>query len=412
MGMAHPDAGPHAVILLSNGYAPDGRVEKQAHTLALAGWRVSIAAWDRLGEYVPHQIDRCPPELAGFLADWEFHKRHVPRPVSVHRVQVRAGYATGRRLLRTIPRAWWGMWQAMRRLRPDVVQATDLDTLPLALAYRALSGAGVVFDAREYYPGMVRDSVGVHMAAALDGLERRLAPRADAVLVVGERLAARYAALGCRVWLVHNGHILPEAAWLAERRITLRREWGVSDDALLVSYVGMLSPDRLLAPLLEAVQQREDVWLAIAGKGAQQRAVERAAAKCSRIRFLGWQPLWELPGIVAAGDAVYDGLDPANVNAQQAMVPHRAYFAWAVGRPLIVSAPVEAAGIVQTERCGVILPAPDVSAVQGALDALLDADARAAMAACAHQLGQSRMNWRAAAGNLHGAFADALSRSR
>lgn len=42
---------PRVAMLISSGYAPDVRLQKQAHTLAAAGYRVTIVAWDRLRRY-------------------------------------------------------------------------------------------------------------------------------------------------------------------------------------------------------------------------------------------------------------------------------------------------------------------------------------------------------------------------
>lgn len=278
---------PRAVMLLSNGYAPDVRAEKEAHTLAAAGWRVTILAWDRTRRYPVHTREAAPPHLAAMLCTWDGRRVDAPPPVTVTRVHVPAAYRTGKRLLRALPRFWARAFHELRRIRPHIVHAHDLDTLPLAWLYGRAYGVPVIYDAREYYPGMVRASVGRTLSGALERLDRALTPRADAVLTVGERLAARLRGMGGRVWIVHNAQPLPadRAALEAEGR-AFRRRLGVPDGALLLLYVGYLNPDRLLTPILEAVSQLPRVWFAVGGTGPQAADIRRAAERCARLSLI------------------------------------------------------------------------------------------------------------------------------
>ncbi len=38
-------------MLLASGYDPDRRVQKEAHSLSAAGYRVAVIAWDREARY-------------------------------------------------------------------------------------------------------------------------------------------------------------------------------------------------------------------------------------------------------------------------------------------------------------------------------------------------------------------------
>ena len=108
----------HVAMLLTNGYEPDRRVQKEARTLAAAGWRVTIIAWDRTGELPEHEVE---------------HER-----VAVVRIRVRAGYGTGRELL---PRMLLFWWRALHELRtgeyainpPGVWHTADVESEATAL---------------------------------------------------------------------------------------------------------------------------------------------------------------------------------------------------------------------------------------------------------------------------------------
>lgn len=394
---------PRVAMLISSGYAPDVRLQKQAHTLATAGYRVTIIAWDRLRAHPPTARESATPLLAASLAGWPGRCDEPPGPVTIVRLQIAAGYRTGRPLLAKMPRFWARALHELRRFRPDIVHACDLDTLPAAYCYRCLTGTPVIYDAREFYAGMVQANVGPALSRALDALDGWLTPRVDAVLAVGERLAARHRALGGRVWIVPNAHPLPPPDLAATSGAQLRQRLALPDGALLVVYVGYLTPDRLLAPLLDAVSVLPDVWLLVGGTGPQAERVAAYAARCSRIRPLGWVPLEQVAAVVSSADVVYYGLDAQHPNSAYFM-PNLALTALAVGRPLLTTPVGEIAEVVRVEACGVVMEDATASAAIAALGRLQDPALRAALAGRALALGQSRYDWRCAASQLLDAY--------
>ncbi len=394
---------PHVAMLLSNGYEPDVRVQKEAHTLARAGYRVTVIAWDRGCGLPRHSLERAPDGLAAALVDLP-GALPDPSPVSIVRVPVRAGYRTGRRLLARMPLFWWRAAGELRRLRPDVVHAHDLDTLLPAMLYARLAGIPVVYDAHEYYPGMVRDNVGAALSGMLDVLDLRLAARADAVLTIGERLAARYWALHGRVWIVHNSQPLPDPAFIAAERARMRQAFGVPDDGLLVVYVGYLTPDRVLLPLVRAASQIDNVWVVVGGTGPQLAQIQAAASPCPRVRLPGWVPPHDLLSVVAAGDVVYYGLNAENRNSDYFM-PNLAFFALAAGRPLLTTPVGEIADVVRETGCGVVMETATPEAAEKALRRLCDSAYRATLANQARHTGQAQYHWLQAAGQLVDAYA-------
>lgn len=394
---------PRVAMLISSGYAPDVRLQKQAHTLAAAGYRVTIIAWDRLRRYPVTARESAPPLLASTLAAWPGRHSAPLEPISVIRVRVPAGYRTGRPLLTKMPRFWLQALHELRRIQPDVIHACDLDTLPPAFQYRQWTGTPVVYDAREFYAGMVRDNVGPALSGALDLLDRWLTPRADAVLAVGERLAARHRSLGGRVWIVPNAQPLPPPDLAATAGAAIRQALALPPGALLVVYIGYLTPDRLLAPLLDAVCALPDVWLLLGGIGPQAELVTSYATRCARIKPLGWVPVDDVAAVVSSADVVYYGLDAQNPNSFYFM-PNLAFSAIAAGRPLLTTPAGEIADVVRAERCGIVMDAPTAQAAVTALNALRQNGRCKEMAARAQALGQDRFNWAAAATELLDAY--------
>ncbi len=373
---------PHVVMLLSNGYEPDRRVQKEAHTLAAAGYRVTIIAWDRRGNLPPHEIEQKSESR-----------------VAVVRIGVPAGYGTGRDLLPRMLLFWWRALHELRRARPAVVHAHDLDTLPLAWGYGQNVGIPVVFDAHEFYPGMVRANVGKRLSLALEAMENMLVARVAGVITVGQRLADRYRAMGARVWIVHNSQPLPDLGPLNELGREKRRALGVPEEDLLLIYVGMLTPDRLIMPLVEAVTQMDHVWLAVGGEGPQRTTLEAAAATCERIKVLGWVPQDDVVRVVSSGDVVYYGLDKNNLNSRYFM-PNLAFHALAAGRPLLVTPTGEIADMVGQTGCGVVMDTASEESARAALTRLADSDWRVTLGQRARYISQEQYNWSCAATQL------------
>lgn len=383
-------------MILSRAYAPDVRAQKEAHTLALAGYRVTVLAWDRTATHTRHMVESIPTTIDRALAAWSPRMSYEPLPVAVMHCQVRAGYHTGRRLLRTLPRYWWFVWHELRRIQPQIVHAHDLDVLPVTWAYARWAQVPLIYDMREYYPGMVRDSVGPTMSRALDALDAALLSRVDAVITVGERLAAYCRARNPQTVVVHNSQPLVTPEDQRRDRTRWRERLELPDGALLLVYVGQLTADRDLAPVLDAVPHVPGVWLAVAGDGPSAGRVRAAAARCNRVRPLGRIPLADVAGLVSAADVVYYGLHSTNRNSYYFM-PNLAFFALAAGRPLLTTSVGEIAELVRREGWGRVLDgegaAGGTDAAIAALRDLRDDDYRERLAYTARELGERRYNW-------------------
>src|SRR5690606_34860877 len=150
--------------------------------------------------------------------------------------------------------------------------------------------------------------------------------RADAVLTVGTRLEVRLSALGAKVSIIPNTQILPDQGWIEATRQRVRGELGVPDGALLIGWFGHLTPDRLLAPALEAVAALAGTWMVVGGTGPGEREVRLAAERCSRILPLGKVALDRVAAFVVASDVVYYGLNESEPNSFYFM-PNLAFFA-------------------------------------------------------------------------------------
>ena len=353
---------PRVLMLLSNGFDPDPRVEAEARALAEAAAHVTVLCWDRDGGLAPAE-DRGGVHVQRF------------RLPSTH------GRGTSQALV--VPRVWSTFVGAGCRAAPDVVHAHDLDTLPAAWRIARRTGAALVFDAHESYPDMLADNVARPLKAACRVLERLLVPRADLLVTVGERLRRHYQAMGARATAVVGNWRDPlPGGDAAPLRQALREGMGVTEGGVFIVFIANLTPERRLEPLLEAVEATPCAWLAVGGRGPGSVVAAEAAARCPRIRWLGPVAAADVPRWTAAADAVYYGFDPANPNARFS-APNKLFEALAAGIPVVTAKFGEIGEIVETTGCGIVVPDYTCDEIQLALRELARPERRDALGTAA-----------------------------
>jgi len=380
------------LMLLDNAFRPDPRVANEARSLARAGYRVTIIAWDREGGRPP-------------VEDWQ--------GVRVERIHVASRHGRGSRQLLYLALFWWhAFWRAVDR-RVDAVHCHDFDTLPLGWLIAALKGCRLVYDAHESYADMLAANVAPWIKRAVNRAERFLCRRADAEQTVGELLAADLRRRGAaRTWVVGNWKPLEEFAAIPPGDLAARRaELGFGgagfqpaslesagrmpappSGGLLVAYIGWLNADRGIAPLLEAVADLEGVFLLVGGDGPSAAAVRRAAAACPRVRYLGFVDPARVPLYTSMADVIYYGLDASNPNARYS-APNKLFEALAAGKAVVCNECGEIGRIVREEACGRVVARLGREELAAALRELREPDRLAACQAHAREAGRLRYNW-------------------
>ena len=380
----------HIAMLLDNAFKPDPRVANEARALAGAGHRVTIVAWDREGQRPA-------------VENWH--------GVRVERIAVRTRHRLGSRQLVFLALFWWrAFWRLLYR-RVDVVHCHDLVMLPAGFALAFVKRCRVVYDAHESYAEMLAANVAPWIKRVVMWLDRLLCRRADAVVTVGELLAAELRRRGARrTWVVGNWKRLAdfdlEPSVVAARRAELGLE-----GRLLVVYIGYLNADRGLAPLLEAVEGLEGVALLIGGAGVLAPAVEAAAARCARVQYLGFVDPTHIARYTSMSDVVYYGLDPSNPNARYS-APNKLFEALAAGRAVLCNDCGEVGRTVRQEACGLVVGELTCQSLRRALRELCEPARLAACQAKAKQAGRERYNWAEAERELLALYAHLGSGAR
>jgi glycosyltransferase involved in cell wall biosynthesis len=336
-------AGRRIVMLLSNPATFDQRPLKEAHALARAGWRVTILAWDR--------------ELET-KSDSVFDDGLV-----IKRMRVAAGHGTP---FLTVPKlVLFYFWCIVRLLTSpgDAIHCHDVDTLPAGYAARAfrLGRARLVYDMHDLPEAFLRFFPLSRVTQAVALSTARSA--SDAVLVVNDRFVTYLGRLGfqsSKLVVVMN------APPVSEGRGSKRRGEGLG-----VLYYGLLSEERGVGLLLEAVKGVAGVTLTLAGRGELEGVVRQRAASGVAVKFLGWLKMQQLNPEIRKADIIPSLYEPKTKNAQMA-TPGKLLTAMSLSIPTLVPSGSFQAEIVRKYRCGLVVDWRSVEEVRSAIRSLLE----------------------------------------
>ena len=349
------------------------RLDKEARTLAEAGYDVHAILWDRALE---HPVEETRTGYA------------------IHRVRLRA--PEGRpALLVQMPRWWLRAWRKLQALRPQVVHAVDLDSLLPALMARRAYGSLVVYDIFDFYGPMIALNLPSRVREVLADLERRAARRADLVVLPD---LARAAFFGdrkpARVIEVMN---VPE-----ERAVVPKPQ-----KFFTVFYGGQIARDRGIPELVHACES-VGARLVVAGHGPDETVLVPMVESSPAAMFVGNLSYDEVLTWTASCDVVAALYDPAIPNNRLAS-PNKLFEAMMLGKPVVTNEGIGLAELVRKEGIGAVARYGDAASIQKALEELMLSPSRCSdMGARGRALYEARYRWDAQRERLVSAYRELL----
>ncbi len=311
-------------MVVSNRYDPDPRVQKQAATLAAAGHRVRVFAYDRA-----HDGGAAEEERQG---------------VRIHRLRLkprRYGVSAGTLLgLREFRRA---VSRILKADPPDVLHCHDQDTCALGLSFKLRRRTRFVFDAHDFYwTFLTRGGADAAWrrgaAGVLKAWHRMYARAADLLITVTDSVtehpgtADLYRRWGCHPLVIWNAPLAVASPPALPARFTVGYYGSVREAAMF---------DWLLQAI-EALPEDQRPALRLAGGGAQHAAVAaRLRAAASRlgvpVRVTGPFAMEELHALMAECSLQYCLYPRGHENILRSM-PVKLFEAVAHGRRVIGNA--------------------------------------------------------------------------
>jgi glycosyltransferase involved in cell wall biosynthesis len=281
------------------------------------------------------------------------------------------------------------LWFALKRLRPDVYLANDLDTLAPNVWWAMRRSKPLVYDSHEYYLGAPELESRPVVQRLWRIVERYGVPRTDFRVTVNQSIADQYTREYGGTWdVVRNVPLLTELPWgpdgewpdAAERQQAVRAELGLPADKTLWILQGAgINVDRGAEELVEAASQCPDVELVVVGSGdAIPQLQQHASAKgWTNVRFVGRVPREELQRYTQAADLGFSLDKPKSQNYRWSL-PNKLFDYFQAGIPVVAGDLVEVARVVREAGAGTVLEQLTPQSVIDAARALMQPTAYAA----------------------------------
>jgi glycosyltransferase involved in cell wall biosynthesis len=352
------DSATRVTMLLRNAFTHDSRVEKEARSLARAGYRVTVVAEGRQ----------------------DLPERELRDDVSVVRVPRGPARLPGRRMREYRAR----LVEALAASEPAVLHAHDSDALGAVAEVAAARRIPFVYDAHELWLGQENRGRSALYHALFKAyywwVQRRLVPRAAAVLTVSkpirERLATTYRV---PVSLVPNYPELEDPPPAPRPLRTLLAE-PIADDAPIVLYLGGVQPGRGLEELVSALPEVPDAVLVCLGVTDTPRSLVALAEErgvVARLRLVPPVPSEEVVGWAASATVGVALATPISENNRFSL-PNKLFQCMAAGIPVLANDFPHVRTIVEDAGAGLCVDSTDPRAIAAALRRLLADPAAAA----------------------------------
>jgi glycosyltransferase involved in cell wall biosynthesis len=300
----------HAVVLEIGDVITDGRCRNICESFHRWGGRVTFVG--------PSDVD----------------EQVVLNGIAIERVRVESGFGS------KVLYAHFGLrsvWKGIN-LKPTVVIAEDLFSLPAALVIKWFTRARVLYDAKEFYFALasLRDRPMTQRFWAL--VERLCIRFADRVITSGEQdsdvMTERY----CidRPAAIHN---YPPRRSTPGDVAFLRRKYSIPERYRIFLYQGWLLHGRGLFHLIDLTAAIDTVLLVIVGGGALRDDLERYAARvgvADRVLFTGPVPYEKLPDYTAGADVGCALIEDYGMSYRYAR-PNKLFEYIQAGVPVLVS---------------------------------------------------------------------------
>ncbi|WP_081621792.1 glycosyltransferase family 4 protein [Thioalkalivibrio sp. ALE11] len=369
-------------MVVWNTFENDARVLKEAQTLSAQGYSVTVHALHVAG-YTERQ-ETLEPALQVVRVPTGFgrRKRKAPRGADTQERGAfevtpsgaaaaapaqRVGPLRGAGLVAGRLGAHVRLLLAMVRMRPDVVHAHDVNTLPTAWLAARLSRARLVYDAHEISTSREGYQSFRRLVASV---ERFVMPRADGTITTTDRRAAFFArAYGVPRPLVLQNRPRKQTVTGGTR---IRDELGLDQPRPVVLYQGGLQPGRGLDRIVDAAARVPEAWFVFIGGGRMAPQLEeqvRTLGLQDRVRFIPTVSLEDMPSYTASADIGVQAIENTCLN-HSTTDSNKLFEYVAAGLPVVASNFPEIRKIVREHDIGLLVPSDDTDALADAIGRL------------------------------------------
>jgi glycosyltransferase involved in cell wall biosynthesis len=378
------------MVLSTNTFPPDRRVEREARDLIRDGHRVFLMA-----RRAPGQSDRQVYEGVTII--------RVPLPFQRRRVLADCAYYLVQRYLM--------LFYILRTCRRHDIEALHCHDLPYAFATALAAGIlnlPFVLDLHEHYTAMLH--MGFQSAtyrpfrlfsgmllAVLRCEERFAARRANRVVVVAEEHIPRIVGLGVARERIIEVTNTEDGGYFAGLPIDpeLTQRFG---DAFVILYIGGFDPERGIDTALEAMpavlKEIPNAMLVLIGKGVSRAELERQSESLGlgqQVVFLDFQPFSALPSFIQRGEVFL--IPHISTPLIEVTMPNKLFQPMILGKAVLVSSTGPMMRVVHDARCGLVFKERDPQSLAEQIIALRDPDLRTRLGKNGRRAVENKYNW-------------------
>jgi glycosyltransferase involved in cell wall biosynthesis len=330
----------NVIMIRSNSINPDVRLEKEAATLAEAGYTVKLLGWDRNGD--TPRIEKRP----GY---------------TIQRITLRAHYG-GTIVFFYLPIYWVMVFFQLLQEEWDIVHTSDLDTYLPALLIAKIKRKRIIYDIFDFYADQVPLPKPIRNFVAY--LDIFLMGFADAVIIVDpSRLRQIGREKDLRVTVLFNSprDLDPQPKNFHKRE----------GSPFIILFAGILIPGRDFESIIKAGKDIDNIHIIFAGFGPSMEQVQSLSIQFPYVTFIGTISHDEVIQRTLQSDLLFAFYDPAIPNNRYSS-PNKLFEAMMCKKPILVNDGTTMAEIVREENCGIIVPYGDVNAIKQAIMRLRD----------------------------------------
>ena len=321
------ETGKKICIIRSNPVKPDSRVEKEAWSLAKAGYDIHILAWDR---------DTDVDETEGFV---NVANMDIPITWLGHK----ASYGEGLKNLWSYLAFQVHMRKWLMRHDFDVIHACDFDTAFFSRSVVKRKKERFVFDIFDF----LYSEPCNFMQRCVKRAQLHLVNYSDATIICTEERKEQIKGSNPkRLIVIHNTPF--------ETQASNETFFKKSNDKVYIAYVGVLQDYRLLKETAEVISGLNNVEFHVGGFGKYDTYFSNMSKKFSNIKFYGRLPYNQTLALEKNCDIMLAIYDPTIANHKLA-APNKFYESLMLGKPVIMVKDTGMSRIIETNNIGVLI---------------------------------------------------------
>ena len=378
------------MVLSSNVFPPDGRVERELRSLMDAGHNLFLMARRAPGQKTLEDVNGV-------------HVIRVPLPFQGKKAVSDFIFFFIQRYL-----IFFSILRACKRYRINALHVHDLPYAFAATLAGKVLGIGVVFDMHEHFTCMLNTSFEApaysrfrpfaFILLGMLSLDERIACRlSNKVIVVADEHIDRIAGLGVAredIVVVTNTEDIDNFSGLETDHSVIEKY----QNDFVILYIGafclLRGLDTAIKAMPEILKAIPNARLLLVGDGYNRCELEKLTAEMGlddRVTFAGYQPFAKLPTYIKLCDV---GLIPhISTPHVETTMPNKIFQFMMLGKAVVVSSVKPMTRVVEDAKCGRVFKVSDETSLAETIIEMKDGNLRKQLGQNGKSAVKEKYNW-------------------